>query len=184
MDTDPYYTRPMSPAPADLVNAAELAGRAATLERSLALRQMPRLVDAGALEGTQVQARIAFGTFEGRTTVDVAVEGTVTLRCQRCLQPCPSDVDEHATLVVVPDDESPVPGGYEAVVGNDERLSLVELIEEQVLLGLPLVPMHDAAAGGCDEADGAADGPGPDAATGDVQRPFANLRDLLAKRDG
>jgi uncharacterized metal-binding protein YceD (DUF177 family) len=70
------------------------------------------------------------------------------------------------------------------VVGNDERLSLVELIEEQVLLGLPLVPMHDGAAGGCDETDGAAEGPGPDAAAGDVQRPFANLRDLLAKRDG
>ena len=74
-----------------------------------------------------------------------------------------------------------VPGGYEPLLGDAERLSVVELIEEQVLLGLPLVPMHETAAecGAVRAAPGgAADEP---AAVEETQRPFANLRELLEK---
>jgi len=173
----------MSPAPADLVNAVELAGRAATLERRLALPHMPRLAEAGALEGTQVQALLQFGTFEDRTTVAVQVDGEVFLTCQRCLRPCPCEVHEEALLAVVAGDTDEVPGGYEPLLGDAERLSVVELIEEQVLLGLPLVPMHAqatqcgiaAAEAGVNEADAAAE---------EKQRPFANLRELLDKGAG
>ena len=40
----------MSPAPADVVNAKDLAGRAAAIERSLELRQLARIADAGGLK--------------------------------------------------------------------------------------------------------------------------------------
>jgi uncharacterized protein len=170
----------MSHAPADRVNAVELAGRAATLERRLGLSQLPRLVAAGALDGTQVTARLEFGTFEGRATIDVQVDGDVVLACQRCLRPCACAVDEQASLVVVTSDQDEeVPGGYEPLLGDAERLSVVEVIEEQVLLGLPLVPMHATAADcGAAAAALAAD---EDPAADETQRPFANLRELLDK---
>jgi uncharacterized protein len=168
----------MSPAPADLVNAVELAGRAARLERRLSLEQLPRLVEAGALEGTRAHAQLAFGTFEGRTTIEVQVEGEVVLTCQRCLRPCGCAVDESALLVVMARDTDEVPGGYEPLLGDAERLSLSELIEEQVLLGLPLVPMH-AQAAQCGAAPAALDAGEAEAAVEEKQRPFANLRALL-----
>jgi len=174
----PYYTRPMSPARSDQVNAIELAGRSATLERELGLTQMPRLVEAGALDGTRVRAVLAFGRFEGRPTVDLHVEGSVLLPCQRCLRPCECRIDDTARLVIVAGGDEEVPGGFEAVSADAGQLSLAELIEEQTLLGLPLAPMHEDEVG-CGEA----------AATGavvevvstveDRQRPFANLRELL-----
>jgi uncharacterized protein len=170
----------MSPAPADLVNAVELAGRAARLERRLDLAKLPRLVEAGALEGTWAHAQLAFGRFDGRTTVDVQVDGEVTLTCQRCLRPCASRVDESASLVVVGSDADELPGGYEPLLGDPERLSLTELIEEQVLLGLPLVPMH-AEAAQCGAAEAALAAGEPEAAVEEKQRPFANLRALLDK---
>ena len=170
----------MSPAPADLVNAVELAGRAATLERHLQLAQLPRLAEAGALDGTQVSAQLEFGRFDGRATITVRVEGEVFLACQRCLKPCACDVDESALLAVVASDADEVPGGYEPLLGDAERLSVAELIEEQVLLGLPLVPMHATAAQcGAAAAAPAADEAGP--AADEKQRPFANLRELLEK---
>jgi uncharacterized protein len=170
----------MSPAPADLVNAVELAGRAATLERHLQLAQLPRLAEAGALDGTQVRAQLEFGRFDGCTTITVRVEGEVVLACQRCLKPCACEVDESATLAVVARDTDEVPGGYEPLLGDPERLSVAELVEEQVLLGLPLVPTH-ATPAQCGAAAAAltADEAGP--AADDRQRPFANLRDLLDK---
>jgi uncharacterized protein len=173
----------MSPAPADLVNAVELAGRAATLERRMGLAQLPRVVEAGALEGTQVRAQLVFGRFEGRTTVEVRVEGEVFLACQRCLRPCPCAVDEAASLVVVTRDADELPGGYEPLLGDPERLSLAELIEEQVLLGLPLVPMHSTAEQ-CGAAVAALAAIEDEAAADEKQRPFANLRQLLDKGTG
>jgi uncharacterized protein len=168
----------MSHAPVDRVNAVELAGRAAVLERRLDLAQMPRLVEAGALDGTQVLARLEFGTFDGRATVVVRVEGEVSLACQRCLRPCACAVDELASLVLVASDTDEVPGGYEPLLGDAERISVAELIEEQVLLGLPLVPLHETAAE-CGAVDAVLHTDRDEPAVDDTQRPFANLRQLL-----
>ena len=173
-----YYTRPMSPAGSDQVNAVELAGRSATLERELGLKQMPRLVEAGALEGTHASAVLAFARFEGRPTIELRVKGSVTLVCQRCLKPCECRIDDAAQLMVVADDAGEVPGGYETVPGDAERLSLVELIEEQMLLGMPLVPMHENEAG-CGEAAVTGAVVEADPAADDRRRPFANLREML-----
>ena len=91
----------MSPGPADQVNAKELAGRAAVVERKLGLEQLERVAAAGGLPGTRISAQLRFGTFERRTTVEVRVEGAVVLQCQRCLQPCECAVDDLAQLMVV-----------------------------------------------------------------------------------
>jgi uncharacterized protein len=172
----------MSAARSDLVNAVELAGRSATLERSLDLARLPRLVEAGALEGTRAEARLTFGKFEKRTTVEVSVEGSLVLPCQRCLRPCECPLDETALLIVVADDREEVPGGFEPVLGDAERLSVTELVEEQMLLGMPLVPMHE-------DEDGCLDAAAPvtavekDSTAEDKQKPFANLRELLGKTE-
>lgn len=168
----------MSQAPADQVNAVELAGRAATLERDFRLGQLPRLVEAGALDGTSAHASLGFAEFEGRTTVEARVQGVIVLPCQRCMRPCDCAIDESALLAVVAsDDEQDLPGGYEALLGDAERLSLGELVEEQMLLGMPLVPMHEPGQCGAGAAVKAAGGAGAD----ERQRPFANLRELLDK---
>ena len=169
----------MSPAPADLVNALELAGRAASIERDLALAQLPRLTDAGALEGTRVRGELRFGLFEGRATVDARVTGTVVLTCQRCLRPCEVRVCEVAPMIVVATDEDVVPAGFDPILGDAERLPVIDVMEEQLLLGLPLVAVH-APGTGCQPETGPVKGPDDSA---DRQRPFANLRELLDKRE-
>ncbi len=175
-----YYTRPMSAARADQVNAIELAGRSAALERELGLTQMPRLVEAGALDGTRVRAVLEFGRFEGRPTVDLGVKGSVLLTCQRCMRPCECRIDDTARLMIVPDGDEQVAGGYEAVTGDAERLVLADLVEEQVLLCMPLVPMHEDQAG-CGESAPASTAVEVVSTAEKKQRPFENLRELLGK---
>ena len=181
----------MSPGPADQVNAKELSARAAVIERDLELSQLDRVRDAGGLPGTRIAAQLRFGAFEGRPTVDVRVEGVVMVLCQRCLQPCATDVEESERVMVVRDEEEAVPGGYEPYVGLPEHLSLSALIEEQVLLALPLVPEHAAGDAQC-LASGAeveppvptsAERPAAEAAAEEKQTPFANLRELLEKKN-
>jgi uncharacterized protein len=168
----------MSPASADLVNALELAGRAASVERDVDLAQLPRLKEAGALAGTRAHGELSFGMFEGRATVDARVSGTVVLTCQRCLQPCEVRIVEATPLVVLAGDEDPAPAGFDPILGDAERLPVIEVIEEQLLLGLPLVATHRPGTGcRCEPAPEAAKDVAPEG-----QRPFANLRELLDKR--
>jgi uncharacterized protein len=70
-----------------------------------------------------------------------------------------------------------VPAGFDPILGNAERLPVIEVIEEQLLLGLPLVALHPPGVG-CGRD------PRPESASDESaerQKPFANLRELLDK---
>ena len=72
-----------------------------------------------------------------------------------------------------------LPGGFEAIGGDPRKLDLAALVEDELLLGLPLIPQHEAG-----EACGLATAPAgvadePVAETPEMRRPFAGLKDLL-----
>ncbi len=168
----------MSRASADLVNAVELAGRAATVDCTLELTEMPRLVEAGALPGTSANARLIFSLFEGRPLVEAQVEGIVVMTCQRCMAPCRCEISESAPLLIAASEPGEAAGGYETLIDDPERMSLAGVVQEQLLLGLPLVPRH-LDSGQCRRNDELPTVRTSSPAAEDTQRPFANLRDLL-----
>jgi uncharacterized metal-binding protein YceD (DUF177 family) len=69
-------------------------------------------------------------------------------------------------------------GDYEPEVVDPSRVDLQWLMEEQVLLALPLVPMHEP--GQCGGEIAASLEAEVDAET--RQKPFGNLRDMLRER--
>jgi len=80
------------------------------------------------------------------------------------------------------------PAGWETFLAPEGRLSLAALVAEEVLLAIPIVPLHDAGAGCAAAApDAAAATPaGTKAAAveeGASVRPFADLKALLERRD-
>jgi uncharacterized metal-binding protein YceD (DUF177 family) len=84
-------------------------------------------------------------------------------------------IDERFQVILVEQETSDEPGGYEPVIADPARFDVRWLAEEQTLLALPLVSLHPV--GECDEAepqDEAGASPG-------IQKPFSNLRDLLEK---
>ncbi len=168
----------MSPARAELVNALELAGREAELVREYELALLPRLIEAGAMPGTVANAQLRFALFDRRPTIAARVGGVAVLTCQRCLRPCECKIDEQALLMVVANGNDEVAGGYEPFLGDAEHLSVVAVVEEQVLLALPLAPMH----ANSDDCRPAAETAEQGDEREDRQKPFANLRDLIDRR--
>lgn len=81
----------------------------------------------------------------GSLSLNVSIRGEVGVTCQRCLGSMPHTVElerrlylarneaELERLDALPDSDA---------IQAGERLSLVELVEDEVLLSLPLVPMH------------------------------------------
>lgn len=138
-----------------------MAKRESVLSGSIELPRLERLV--GVLESRtgSVDARLRFRQSGGDWTIcsiiDVEYDTTVQLSCQRCLGPVDYRVEGGAHLAVLEDASlaQHLAEGFEPLVLEDERLVPLTLIEDEVLLALPLVPRHDP--GSC-EAPAAASG--------------------------
>jgi len=81
----------------------------------------------------------------GSLSLHVSISGEVGLTCQRCLGNMPYTVGLERTLYLARNEAElerldALPGSDAIQAG--ERLSLVELVEDEVLLSLPLAPMH------------------------------------------
>jgi uncharacterized protein len=174
----------------DPVDVGLLSASESTMSGDYALGGFERLKDSLAKsEGT---ARVEFrfhdaddgsGSPESRfPALDGRVDARPWLVCQRCLNPFQWHLQSAFRVAFVATDErsAQVPAEYDAVLAPNGRALLRELVEDELLLALPLVPMHERidecrAPPGPSSPDGA---PDEDAKEG-TRRPFANLRDML-----
>lgn len=79
--------------------------------------------------------------------VDLAIRATATLECQRCLQPMtlPLLVERRFRFVAGEDEAARLDDELEEdVLALSPRFDLLALIEDELLLAMPLVPRHDA----------------------------------------
>jgi uncharacterized protein len=71
--------------------------------------------------------------------------GCVSMQCQRCLEPVELQLQGDVSLAMVwsEDDAKLLPQEYEPWVVAQDQADLYEIIEEELLLALPIVPAHD-----------------------------------------
>jgi len=165
-------------------DAARLAAVGTVVEENIGVGEFSRL--AGLLESTEGHAsiRLAFsfsaaGGKGGVPLLDGEVTAELPVLCQRCLSPVTLPVMTEFHLALL-DDESQNAGvqpPYEPVLREDEDAGsrgwrLLELIEDELLLSMPMSPMHELAIQ-CAEIDDSV------AVEEDKQAPFAGLKDLL-----
>jgi uncharacterized protein len=134
----------------------------------------------------ELHARVQFGREQGFMVAQVALRGQVELICQRCMGSMPLPIESSSPVLLVESeaDAEAAPVEWETYLAAEGRLSLAALAAEELLLSLPVVPLH--ADGGCDvgAVQPAALHPAavPDPAQTAAQpttRPFADLRALL-----
>ncbi len=84
---------------------------------------------------------------EGKFFLVLQLTGRLGLRCQRCLEVVMEPLNIASRLLLVapgqpwPDDEL-VEDGFDAIEAGKE-MALLPMIEEEVLLALPVAPMHE-----------------------------------------
>jgi uncharacterized protein len=84
----------------------------------------------------------------GHSKLSLAVSAGVKLMCQRCLTPFAFDIASESTLLLAKDEDAAdeledrlADDSIEVIVGS-KTLNLLELIEDEVLLSVPLSPKH------------------------------------------
>ena len=122
-----------------------LAARNAVMSGNIPIENLERL--SAALETTKgsVDFRLRF---ERRDAVwqKLRLEYSAALKlvCQRCLDPVAIELCDAIDFGVLATEslERSLPAGIEPLIVADERLSLLQLIEDELILALPLVPKH------------------------------------------
>ncbi len=104
-------------------------------------RLRPLLSDS---EGV-LRVQLAFRLDERRIRVlRGSIDGEIHLACQRCLQALVFPLRLEFSLGIVSDETEidRLPEGYEPLLVNGDPIRTVELIEDEVLLVIPAVPVH------------------------------------------
>src|SRR5579859_44828 len=135
------------------LDLARAARQAYGLEGRLPVKSLPRLAAALASDAGEVQVMLeARVDLARRVTVTGSIDAQLQLQCQRCLEPMQLAVHAEPNLAWVKSDEqiAALPEEYEPLLSADGDVDLKELVADELLLALPLVPRHegDAACGG------------------------------------
>ena len=176
----------MSPPWSKPLEIDRLADGEADIDFAVPLAELPRLRSQLASVDGMVSGRVHFTRESGLAVADLTLSGEATLVCQRCLGTMTESVNSSVRVALVGSeaDASGVPEDLEPVLAPGGRTTVGELIEEELLLALPIVPLHaqasDCVAPVSDSADGGATqlSQTPEQTT---QRPFAQLDKLLKR---
>jgi uncharacterized protein len=164
----------------DWINPFKAAQARREFAGTVKLGQLRRLRDLIEEPGdSEVSFEVAFDLDDQReATVAVHVFGKVPMTCQRSLRSFDQEIDSSSVVAIIDSDAAVdrLPDDYEPLVVSDARLRMVDLVAEELLLALPLVPRApDSEPVGEEIAE--------PQSTGDTHQPFAVLADLARKRN-
>ena len=119
--------------------------RQVVLSDELELRQLARLADLLHSNSGSVKANLRFRQRRaGWLGLELEYETSLELLCQRCLEPIRYQIAERVEIALLESDamESHVPEGCEPVALDNGRLMPAQLIEDELIVSIPLVPKH------------------------------------------
>jgi uncharacterized protein len=158
-----------------VIDPLAFADKHASTNGDLPISQLTRLAAELASDSGAVSVTVRGAADEaGRPMLELTLNGRLSLTCQRCLEPMQFALSRVARFRLVksqaelPDIESEDPE-VDCIVA-DKRTDLRPLIEDEILLCLPISAMHEeadcAAAAGGQPATRSAGAPGAEAPPG------------------
>ncbi len=129
------------------IDGLEFARQCKHLEGDVSVTDMPRLRELLISRDGVLHYDLSGGLSDlGKPRLYLDVAGGVLVECQRCLEPLELAVKVSAVLELVEDQSSFVPVEEEEdsvdMIPADSATSVLALVEDEVLLSLPVAPVH------------------------------------------
>jgi uncharacterized protein len=128
----------------EIVDAWRMVSGRRRFEGTVPLRDLPRLRESLAGDGGTARYDLEFGRDElGVACLALRVEARLPLTCQRTLEAfeLPVSVSTRLGLIANEREERALPAGYEALLVSQHELRLKDVIEDELILALPVVPV-------------------------------------------
>lgn len=161
------------------VDHRKLAREGASLTGTMALGRFARLAETLLHRRGNVEVTLEFARGKGQNTRIVGdASAEVAVTCQYCLEEMTLPLSATFDVLVVSSTEALValPQGQDGLVCESEDLLLTDVVEDELIVSLPMVPRHES--GDCADLSGYSD---DDVEEGDTHRPFASLKQKMKK---
>ena len=153
-------------------------GQNSEFEGSLTLSQMPRLSSLVMPGDAPIKIRFEFTkNLYQHPSITGHIETRLQLECQRCLEPMEQIMDFDFDLLIDASDEDVKAFQTDTLVSDGGYIDIVEVVEDELILALPLISMHEDTA--CHQNWQPDELPAPEAGK---DNPFAALAALKGKR--
>jgi DUF177 domain-containing protein len=163
------------------VDPLKYADQNKVLEGIISVALMPRLLEIVASPTGEVEVALEFDRDEQRLRVlKGTLSATLSLSCERCLEPVTKIVESQFQLGIVVSDEQAknLPGYYEPLLVESESIALLDVIEEELILSLPMFAYHSD----CKLEHSNDDGSDDAQQDGKKPNPFSVLSELKLKK--
>ncbi|MBI5918344.1 MAG: DUF177 domain-containing protein [Nitrosomonadales bacterium] len=127
------------------IDSLDFALNGKELRGEIPVTEMPRLQDMLATPVGRVSYVVqGFTGGDGKPMLDLMLEGSCQLRCQRCLEVMDFPFMQHTSLRLQEGelDEFAVEEDEIDSIAASRRLDVLGLLEEEILLALPFAPKH------------------------------------------
>jgi uncharacterized protein len=128
-----------------LPDLTALAQRGGVLAGSMELARCARLKDLLNSAGGRVTASLTFSrSHDALLLMQLQCEARLELVCQRCLKPVVYEVSEQVDFAIAETEDSlaVLPQGVDLIALQGDRFQPATLIEDELIVSLPLVPRH------------------------------------------
>lgn len=133
---------------AGVIDGLQFARGAGTLNGTLALAQLRRLAEMRCATKGLCYAISGRTDAEGRCWIRISASGALTLECQRCLGPLDFRLALESELLLTQDEReiANAEDDFDRVLAG-RQMEVSKLVEDEVLLALPMSPVHDRCGG-------------------------------------
>ena len=129
----------------ETVDPIQLAKQRAVFEGSLPLKQFTRLSDLLVCTEGEISYRLDFKMVEGFSIIDGSIEADVSMMCHRCMQVVQEAVvSDFSVKPVYTEEQAAVHKSDDVALMTDGKLRLHEILEDEMLLSLPMTVKHES----------------------------------------
>ena len=129
----------------ELLNFVQKADHGVEIRGVWPLQRMPRFAEMLHNAEGQVEVDLRFGRHGKLRVVQGALKADLAVLCQRCMQAMSYPLHTQLNLALIKDDAQAeaLPEEFEPLLLEADDLNLPAMLEEELLLALPLVLMHE-----------------------------------------
>lgn len=128
------------------IDPLKYADQNKVLEGQISQKALERLSEIVLEPEGDVEVKLEFDRDQQRLRVVKGhLTATLNLKCERCLEPVVKKVESNFQLgIVLSDDQAKnLPGYYEPLLVEYDSMPVYEVVEEELILSLPMFVYHD-----------------------------------------
>ena len=129
----------------EIIDPFFLADKQRMYEGEIPLAVLARVDEKIINSDDKVIFKLDFSKIGKLSTIEGFVRAKICLECQYCLGPVEIEVDSNLKLAIVHSDEEAalIAEDYEPLLCAQEKIIFTDIIEDEILLSLPVIPKHE-----------------------------------------